>query len=176
MKYLVVFIFSGILVLLQSCSPKCQIDCSSYPSVATVGYNDNEIDTIILRVFTQGTNFSAQIDSITLNRPWEHISIDTLTDTLTDEYGLLGEILSDLGNRQSKLNDFEIYIPSSNRVYQISNLTFNGPETNDVGCYHGDAVVGAQCNSRQYISSYVINGSYISFPPSTNFGYIYLVK
>ena len=57
----------------------------------------------------------------------------------------------------------------------INEIVLAGPTSQGVSCYdlnHDEL----NCNKHQYIQSYKMNGTQISFPAYTNQGYVYLVK
>jgi hypothetical protein len=148
--------------------------------IVAVGYGDNDFDMVILKTYTPDGTFTKQVSTYTFTRPasnpvWVHLHDNAANDSLGIA-SILGNILSDISNRHSKILDFEIYVPTNRRTYQFSKLTFAGPETEKVKCYHGSDPEGSHCTNMQYINSYVLDGTVINFPSNTNFGYISFKK
>lgn len=111
-----------ILPLFFACTVFCS--CGSYNCgeaeglrISTVGLTAAEIDTIILRKFTKGSNFSSRVDTISINASNALFQFPyTTKDT-----SFMG-VLSDEVLLKSKY-DYEIYIPSVNRLARITAIS-----------------------------------------------------
>jgi hypothetical protein len=176
--YRLLFYFLTFAATLQSCKSGCDIDCSCYPTLLTAGFQDNEFDTIVLKSYKPGGNFQTLVNTHIFTKTgvqpkWPHQNNDSTNDTLGISW-ILEYILSDNANRHSPILDLEIAIPSEGVTHRFSAITFSGPETNKVKCYHGSAQPGQDCSSKQYLSSYVLDSTKILFP--SNNSYIYFTK
>lgn len=170
--------FMILIYLFSGCDKGCDMDCSCYPTLVTTGFGDQEFDSVVLKTFAPDSNFSSPAATHVFTKDgiapkWAHINSDSTNDTLSVAW-MIEYILSDNANRHSAHMDLEISIPSAGKTHRFSQITFSGPETNKVKCQHGDPIPGLQCSSRQYISSYVLDGNKVVFQPNNS--YIYFTK
>lgn len=167
-------------VLIQACKEKCTLNCSCMPSLETTGYAANELDTVIVRTFLPDSTFSSLVDSFVLTptaQPWWAPVNNKNNDTFVFSYNNGGYYILDyITYTKDMFYDFEVVVPADNRIYKITGLKLNGPKTNQITCKGGSVSENTPCNSRQYISSYNIDGNTISFPAFSNFRFIYLNK
>ncbi len=101
------------LVYSFSCRRKCPCNPASVP-IQMVSFLKSEIDTIIVKRFTKGTNFQILQDSVLVdNSNCYYIQRGFDTIELATK-SLIGHIKSNF--------DYEIDIPSLNRVSKISDI------------------------------------------------------
>jgi len=188
MRNSLLFISFVICIGLHSCEEKCQLNCSCFPTIETNGYSSYELDTVIIRTFLPDSTFSNEIDSFIIaatKQPWWRGINDTTKKVYRFSYGTgpngrsgynLIDYIANNKYTPDRYYDFEVYIPSNTRVYKISGLTLAGPTTNTIDCKGGSYPENTPCNSAQYISSYILDGTLIIFPANQNFDFIYLSK
>ena len=128
-----------VCVILSSCH-KAHCNTASF-SLGLVAFSTAESDTIILRRFDKGTNFTSEHDSLlidTLNTPFQRYSDTTILyyrtpdglSVFTEEY------------------DYEIYLSKLNRVFRLTDIIY----TNALGASGERQFCFAKLNS------YNING------------------
>lgn len=114
--------FAYIIMLFSAAAVFCA--CGSYNCgeaegirIATVGLTAAEIDTIILRKFTRGSNFSSRIDTLSLNSSNAVFQFPYTTKD-TSFLGILNpDVLL-----KSKY-DYEIFIPAVNKLVRITAIS-----------------------------------------------------
>lgn len=85
--------------------------------ISTVGLTAVEIDTIILRKFTKGSNFTSRIDTLSIN-PFNALFQFPYTTKDTSFMGILSEDVL----LRSKY-DYEIFIPSVGKLVRITAIS-----------------------------------------------------
>ena len=167
----ILFVFVCTL-LLPSCVHKCDIKCvNSHFLFSTVGYTPNELDTTILITFVKNSNFSWYVDSFILTGVGSsHTFRDSFSDTVDDERCINTKVLD-----SSQFYDYEYCVPSTNRVYKISNINFSGDKVQNVAC-PGDDPNPNYCF--MYISSYSIDNMPNTYHHDNNYDvdFIFLIK
>lgn len=119
--------------------------------LATISFSANESDSIILKRFNKGDNFSTQLDSLILSRT--NTNFQTRHDTVLPFYfdptvsGILfGE------------NDYIIILPKANRTFKLTDIR-SGEIHSSSGeksiCYNG-------------LISYNIDGQVVNVKPDVN--------
>ncbi len=175
----------AVLYALQivACKQKCTIQCPCLPSIHATGYTSAELDTVVVKTFTPDGSFSNEKESFIISATkevwWHHVNDTTKTTFIFGTwypYFSGYNLLNYLGYSNGKYDDFEITVPSYNRVYKISNLIISGPATEEINCKGGSISHNQSCSNYQYIGSYIIDGNLQTFPPNTNRMHIYINK
>ena len=133
------FLILACTVTFAFCDRKCPCEKADAP-FQLISFQKNEIDTVIIRRFIKGTGFQSLKDTLiadSTNTFYEKTGGDTV-QIVTDPKG---HVVSDF--------DFEIYIPSVNRLTKISAIT---EQFNEGLCGH--------CVN--FIQSYSINGTEVT--------------
>lgn len=115
-----ILIIAG-MVAFQSCSKK-KSDCAFLgPSIVYTGFTEAETDTLIVRRYEKNGLFTNLIDTALISKAdITRTIVGTDSVTLTSpKYTLLQDAMY--------ANDFEIYLPGSNRTFKITGVdaTFN---------------------------------------------------
>jgi hypothetical protein len=119
---------SAVSLLVSSCGKKCP--CEPTPILpAYVAYAPSEIDTIVVRRFVKGSNFSQRIDSVMLTPA--NAGYVTKGDT-TQIYMATGPI------RITDNNDWQIFNPYDNKLITISEISIEERETHCGGIFSMD--------------------------------------
>ena len=132
MKQIVAVIFFLQLISLVSCVKKCP--CFSHRILLNyISFQTEETDTIIVRRFRTGTNFTGFVDSSIIHRL--NSSYIYHTDTLT--------IWDTNGDSTSIKNgyDFELFLPGANKTNRIHDIREEYTEANCLnrnlnGCFN----------------------------------------
>ncbi|HYC27945.1 MAG TPA: hypothetical protein VEB42_04000 [Chitinophagaceae bacterium] len=103
----------AIITAAASCGKKCTCEFETIPP-AFVGYNNSEIDTIIIKRFEKGSNFSRQVDSFTLT-----VSNTVYSRTGTDTTLVYPQNTS---QRLSEDSDWQLTNPFDNRTIRVSDI------------------------------------------------------
>ena len=108
-----------MVVTLGSCH-----NCICIPSdglrLATITFDSTEIDTMIVRKFQKGSNFSQQIDTVQWDRSKVNFSKHNDTFQMASWIGSL---------RLNSQFDYQVFIPANNRVFTVSEI--NEPQRTD---------------------------------------------
>jgi hypothetical protein len=143
------------------------ISCKEYPcsqasgNISITGFTINETDTIIVRKFAKSTNFSTPLATFVL---------DSLNSSFLRKANVLeiyGSIAYGTDNGLLSKYDYEIYLPSPNRVFQISEITEEqktkkaGFSMEKSGCINPitSFKVNGSLKINDYYSSYLISVS-----------------
>ncbi len=111
MKVLIFLI--TVVVLLNSCTKTINgVDISIYP--VFIGYNDNEIDTFIVRKYLAGSNFQNPVDTSTLTSTSENFYKFSNDSVIVAFSTVKGSIRPGF--------DFQIFIPATNQVFSIAEI------------------------------------------------------
>jgi len=141
MKQMLTILMAAAVI--SSCGKKClcppEIIVPGY-----VGYNSSEIDTIVIKRFTRGSNFSQALDSIVLTAN----NSANLTDGDTTRI-----ISTNLDFRITENYDWQIRNPFDNRAIQISEIEIDEQESHCGGLFSWDRQA---CTSP--VSSFKKNG------------------
>jgi len=117
-----------VLVIVASCGKTHQCPKESlFP--AYISYADAEVDTLILRRFQPGSNFTQQVDSTVLTSGNCHFS--RTSDTIT-------VFASDDKNRFNDAYDWQISNPFDGKTVSISDLKFEIKEQKSGGLFSSD--------------------------------------
>ena len=143
MKQLVTF-FIIISVTFLSCSYECSNASANF---GLVSFQPSETNIIIVRKFTKMSNYTSLLDTFSLNQ--SNSSYRNTNDTLEVHYSF--------GTDNGLLSkyDYEIYLPSINKLYQISEISEEFRSINQ----------GLSCNKLGCLNSfksYKMNGELIS--------------
>jgi len=150
-----------IIVFLVSCGKLHQCPTENlFPSY--IAYADSEIDTIILRRFKTGTNFSQLIDSSRLS------IVNCVFSKKTDTVTLFA---NDFKNRINEDFDWQIFNPYDQRVISISDMQFQIEETRSGGLFSMDP---SACISP--ITSYKRDNITITTPPGFGDNFLFMHK
>ncbi len=142
-------------VILSSCGkPHCGKPTFT---LGLIAFSDAESDTIIVRRFDKGTNFSAQHDSLfidTLDTHFQKYSDTALVKYQTAEG--LGLLTNDY--------DYQIFLPGPTSVFRLTDITYTT-------FYQGS---GEKVSCLTKIESYKINGQLKT--PSDEYNFIFIDK
>jgi len=143
MKQILTFLLF-ICITFYSCSYECS---NATVNFSLVSFQPNETDTIVVRKFTKMSNFTTLLDTFSLNQ--SNSSYQNTNDTLEvwHPYGTDNGLLSKY--------DYEIYLTSINRTYQISEIREDFRSINQ----------GLSCNKlgcMNFFKSYKMNGELIN--------------
>jgi len=127
-----------------------------------IAYADSEIDTIILRRFKTGSNFSQLIDSSALS------ITNCVFSRQTDTVSLFPK---DLKNRISDGYDWQIFNPFDQRTISISDMQFQIEESRSGGVFGMDP---SACISP--ITSYKRDNITVTTPPGFGDNYVFVHK
>jgi hypothetical protein len=150
-----------LIVILTSCGNTYQCPKQSLIT-AFVSYADAEIDTIILRRFTLGSNFTQKVDSTLLtsgNRQFIRRS-----DTVE-------LFIPDITNRFNDEFDWQIVNPFDQKTVSISEMVFKIEEQKAGGLFSMDP---AACFSP--ILTYKRDNTTVTPPPNSGNAYLYINK
>lgn len=102
-----------IVLLMYGC--KKEVQCSNYNiDAAFIGFQRSDLDTIILRKYVPDNNFRQLIDSLILINDTSQLqSNDTIRVAIRR---------SEVAVAMCFGNDWQIFIPSKNRVVSVSNI------------------------------------------------------
>lgn len=137
----------------------CSYECSNATvNFSLVSFQPGETDTIIVRKFIKMSKFTSLLDTFSLNQ--FNSSYSSTNDTL--------EVRNSFGTDNGLLSkyDYEIYLPSINRLFQISEINEEfqsinqGLSCNKIGCINS-------------IKSYRMNGQLIN---ANSYYTLYFVK
>lgn len=115
-----------VLLLLWLCSFSCEIDC--IPDVLVyswVGFEPEEVDTVVIRRFEPGTIGGTALDSIVAGENDFGFS-DPAADTLRFSYSQSGIYLN-------PDYDYQLWLPGAGRSFNISEI-YQKEGTRDFGC------------------------------------------
>jgi hypothetical protein len=119
---------SAVSLLIFSCGKKCP--CESEPILpAYVAYAPGEIDTIVVRRFVKGSNFSQRIDSVMLTSANARYTAAGDTTVIALANGTL---------RVIENNDWQIFNPFDNKLITISEISIEKQETHCGGIFSMD--------------------------------------
>jgi len=154
MKKLLIFCMCSYSIFLS-----CEYSCGEAElSISLIGFTSNETDTIIVRKFSKSTGFSTIIDTFLLNEKNSGYYLTNDTLEINASYGTDNGLLSRY--------DYEIYMPESNKLYQVSEIMENYRSESNSGCKKEYCL-----NS---ITSYKVNGKLI---PAEEYVYtLYITK
>lgn len=145
------------IVVLLSCTRLYH--CSeATPVLNFVSFPDTQTDSIILRKYTKGTNFSSLIDSTILSK--SNSIYESSNDTLHILTTIHGDYALDIQF------DYEVYMPLANELFRINDFVEEQTEINEgisldkVGCVNP-------------VKSYTLNGQIISGAPTYPFIYLH---
>ena len=141
MKKLLIFCLCSYSIF-HSCSYSCS---DATLSISLIGFTSDETDTVIVRKFTKSADFTTKLDTFLLSETNSSYSLKN--DTL--------EISASYGNENGlrSVYDYEIYLPESNKLYQITEIMEVYRSISNSGCTKEGCM-----NS---ITSYKINGQSI---------------
>ena len=102
-------VFIAVIIALHSCGT---YDCAEADGlrIGGVSFTAAELDTIILRKFVKGTGFTQLIDSVFVTDYYQ----------VTNDTATAGAFLS--SDRLKSKYDYQIYIPSINRLVKITDM------------------------------------------------------
>ncbi len=115
MKFITLII---VLLIVSSCSREYQCEDTSITPVF-LKYQPADIDTLIIRKYILNSNFSNQTDSVIIRFGYSGYYITHNDTTIVQLFGERLKIESGF--------DWQIYIPSKNKVINISEI--NSPKT-----------------------------------------------
>jgi hypothetical protein len=173
MKYAHILCAIALAMSITSCRQKCDVSSLCTPTLSTSGFHSYQLDTVIIRTYKPGSNFSDLVDTAIIavtNEDWWHIVNDTIHSTdYTFQYSGTprdpGGVNLRMYISKSEPNlDFEVVIPSENTVYKISELTYAGPKSCELQCSGGSYSESATCPTREYIDHYIIDGQRVQGP------------
>jgi hypothetical protein len=132
-----------IPVCFASCGEK--YDCPNASLIMTYkGYLPSEIDSLTLKTYAKGSNFSMLLDSVVFTR-------------LNGYYNTHGDTTEiSMFNYLNGSKDFRVYNPFDNRIVSISNIVHTVRETKSGGLFSMDP---GQCVSP--VSSYNRDGNIV---------------
>lgn len=122
-------------------------------SFGLISFSDQESDTIILRRYEEGNNFSTLIDSFLLDMGFRRTN-DTLDLAYTTSTGLI-----------TSQYDYELYFPGAIKLYRLSAIEEEAGEIRH--SFWNNVKVG--CVNK--ITSLTINNQ-VSYPPRYNYFYL----
>lgn len=163
-KYLLYFPI--IIILFSNCSKThCTGYCFDDIVLMTVGYDSSEVDSIIVKTFWPDNTFLHQVDSFNVigKTMYQYHNLNS------DSINIYDHQSSDTSIR--RIFDYEVILPSQNRTYKVSNITYGGNSSNDVSYYPGmgpDECSDLGLFCQQYLVSYQLNGSTINFKSNSN--------
>jgi len=147
-------LLSLICTLISACEYHCT---NTSPNIAFVAFPEDQTDTIVVKRFTKGSNFSNLIDSRQIDK--FNSSFQKINDTLTVwiAYGLEVGFVSRY--------DYEFTLPSTGRQFRISDI--DEPQrtlkkglfsTTKEGCINSinSYRVNDQLTTGEYISTFYI--------------------
>ena len=148
-----------LIIIISTFISACEYHCTTAsPNIAFVAFPDDETDTIVVKRFAKGSNFSNIIDTRQIDKL--NSSFQKINDTLTVwiAYGLEVGFVSNY--------DYELTLPSTGRQFRISDI--DEPQrtlkkglfsTTKEGCINSinSYRVNDQLTTGEYIFTFYIN-------------------
>lgn len=135
-------------IFLLSCNK--EISCNEATSTLNfISFPNIETDTIILKRFTKATNFTTPVDTFSIHN--SNSSYERFNDTLQ-----IGNSFGGDNGLKSKY-DYEIFLPHSNRIFRISEITEEFTHITGGGLFSMD-----KRSCVNLIKSYKINGQLVN--------------
>jgi len=129
---------------------------------AFIGYSTSELDTVIVKRFAKGSNFSQQLDSFAY----------TAATVVYSQSGDTTKIVIWQGDQQfTGDSDWQVTIPADNRTIKITDITIPKGEQHCGGLFGTDKVL---CVNP--IVSYKKDGVVTTFKPNSFGNAIYIKK
>jgi len=169
-KYMVnKVLFVAILSLVFSVGCRhdtCTIGCNTYYTIAFVGYHVHDLDSIEVITYEPDGTFSKVIQSLIYCPQFSDTTGDTLRSSIYNGPGFTFQ----------NPNDIMITVLSRNQIFRFTNITKDGNLTEGVSCNGPDSLTGS-CRNPAHLTSYIVNGAYVSTPSSdSGIYYIYVTQ
>lgn len=131
--------YFGLIFILVFASCKQEHDCIDMQiGTAFIGFKASDLDTIVLRKYEAGSNFTNLIDTLILVSGNNTIHIVNNDTTRV----LVSEVNNSSGVKFG--NDWQIYVPAQNRTIHVSQII---REKKTIKCGGGMDKQGCACNN-----------------------------